>query len=509
MKYTDRAIYLIRLTLAVSFILFTFAIQADARGLEVVGLHQPESPTISFRVLVHSGSINDPTGKKGLCALTVNTMAEGGAGDLEYKEILEKLYPMAASIQTHVDKEVVVLTGMTTVDELESFYEIFSMVILSPRFEQSDFERQKDISTNFIRNTLRGNNDELLGKTALELFIFDGHPYRHPVAGTIAGLKNISVDDLKSFHREHFTRENITVGIIGGYPDGFEKRVKKDFESRLPGKKPPEEIELPEVPRDNGMKILLVEKPCRSVAISMGHPLDVSRNDRDFYALMVANSFLGEHRTFNGLLMNNIRGLRGLNYGDYSYIEYFVQDHWSQFARPNIPRRDQFFSIWIRPVAPENAHFTLRLAIHEVTRLINQGLTQRDFARTRNFLLGYTRLWSQTPDRRLGILLDSNWYGMDKDFLGTINQVLPTLTLEEVNAALRKHIHPADLDVVMVCEDAGATKEHLLNNDPSPIVYQDAGSTSYEVRKEDKAVAKLPLSIKNVDIIKVEDIFEK
>ena len=59
------------------------------------------------------------------------------------------------------------------------------------------------------------------------------------------------------------------------------------------------------------------------MGIHFGYPLPITRADADYYPLMVANSFLGEHRTFNGRLMNELRGERGLNYGDYSYIEYW------------------------------------------------------------------------------------------------------------------------------------------------------------------------------------------
>ena len=96
--------------------------------------------------------------------------------------------------------------------------------------------------------------------------------------------------------------------------------------------------------------MLAVEKDCRSTAISIGFPIDVTRASPDFYALMIANSHLGEHRTFNGRLMIRMREVRGLNYGDYSYIEHFVQDGGSTFPLTNFTRSQQYFSIWIRPV---------------------------------------------------------------------------------------------------------------------------------------------------------------
>ena len=122
----------------------------------------------------------------------------------------------------------------------------------------------------------------------------------------------------------------------------------------------------------------------------------MTRRDDDFYALAVANSYLGEHRTFNGKLMQDLRGKRGLNYGDYSYIEDFIQEGDSTFPVPNNPRRQQYFSIWIRPVPTDKAVFALRAALWELDRLVEHGMSPAEFEATRSFLLNYSKLWVQT-----------------------------------------------------------------------------------------------------------------
>ena len=61
-------------------------------------------------------------------------------------------------------------------------------------------------------------------------------------------------------------------------------------------------------------------------------------------------------------LYERIREVRGMNYGDYAYIEAFPRGMFQFFPDPNIARRAQIFEIWIRPVAPENAHMALRIA---------------------------------------------------------------------------------------------------------------------------------------------------
>jgi len=42
--------------------------------------------------------------------------------------------------------------------------------------------------------------------------------------------------------------------------------------------------------------------------VHFGFPLTIDRSHDDFYPLMVANSFLGEHRTLHGRLMQQLRG---------------------------------------------------------------------------------------------------------------------------------------------------------------------------------------------------------
>ena len=120
-------------------------------------------------------------------------------------------------------------------------------------------------------------------------------------------------------------RRTITPVAAGGVDDAFRSRLAKDFAAGLPaGKAAVPDLPAPAEPRD--LELTIVEKPTIATAISLGFPLDVTRADDDFYALAVAGSAFGEHRTFNGRLMKNMRGKRGLNYGDYAYIENFIQD---------------------------------------------------------------------------------------------------------------------------------------------------------------------------------------
>src|SRR5262249_36587386 len=146
-------------------------------------------------------------------------------------------------------------------------------------------------------------------------------PYEHQNTGTVSVLQGMTMGDVRRFYESQFTQTNLVIGIGGGYPNGFPDRVKKDFEVLPKGAPTPREMAPP---RSAGSpRAVLIEKQTRSVAISLGTPLDVKRGDPDFLPLLVAQSYLGQHRVSGGRLFDRMRDLRGLNYGDYAYIEYF------------------------------------------------------------------------------------------------------------------------------------------------------------------------------------------
>ncbi len=469
----------------------------------ILALPTPDSPLVTLRIGFRTGSVDDPAGRNGLNALTALMMGRGGTEALSYREITEALYPWAASIRAQFDKEMTVLVGEVHRDHLEPFFAIVRDLVAAPRFDESDFERNRDFLTNTVVSTLRGSDDEELGKEALNALLYAGHPYEAPTVGTEEGLAALTLDDVRAFHREHYTRARALVGVAGGYPDGFVERVEREILDRLPAEGAAR-APLPAPRSLDGREVLLVDKDAIATAISIGFPIDLTRAADDFYALMVANSYFGEHRTFNGLLMNRMRGQRGLNYGDYAYIENFIQDGGSRLPIPNIPRSRQFFSIWIRPVPHHNAHFALRQAIRELHVLVDEGLSAQDFEATREFLLNYSKLYVQTTSRRLGYHMDSAVYGAGY-FIDEIQRRLTALTVEDVNAAVRRHLQYDDLAIAVVTRDAEAFGDALVAGEPSPPTYNTA--VTEQIRAEDAVIEGFDLAI-NPDRVRVAPVEE-
>ncbi len=468
----------------------------------------PDDPTISFRIWFQVGSQNDPAGKEGLANLTCELLARGATTKHSYEEVLGKLYPLASAYEVRVDKEMTTLAGRTHVDNLEVFFELLTDTYLHPAFNEDDFERVRSDQLNRLRTTLRYASDEELGKAALTEFIFEGTGYRHPVIGTVAGLTAVTLEDVRQFYAAHYTRANTVVALGGGYPEELVGRFEATLD-KLPAGTPatPPAVEPPPW---TGRRVLLVAKPDADASISFGFPISLRRGERDFYALWIANSFLGEHRAAAGKLYQVIRESRGMNYGDYSYIEAFPEGGIRHMAPPNVGRRQQIFEVWIRTLPNAQAQFALRAAMRELKHLVDHGLTEEQFELARSFISKYYRQYADNTATRLGYALDDRFYGIDgQGHLARFGERIPEITREEVNAAIRKYLQYDNMKIAIVTGEAEALRDALVNDTPSPITYENPKSP--EVQEEDKVIAAWPLAIAEdaVRIVAVEEIFEK
>ena len=474
---------------------------------EVVLLNSPGNSLVSFRFMFHVGSVQDPSGKEGVAALTAKMLSHGGSSKLTFQELIEFLYPMAAEISSQTDKETTTFIGRVHRDHLDRFFSVFRNQLLKPRFAIDDFDRNKTELLNYLTKSLRSADDEELGKKSLEWVLFEGHPYRHPVSGTVVGLQSITLDDVKSFYAKNYTFSNLQIGLAGDFPETFAQHLEADFKKELPeGNANP--VKLPKLIRGTGMDVTIVERPAAdSTAVSLGFPIDITRADADYYPLLVANLFLGDHRTFNGVLMKELRGKRGLNYGDYSYIEAFIQDGGSTFPLPNIARRQQYFSIWIRPVVTANAHFAIRGSIYYFRRLVEGLMSEKQFEGMRDYIRSYSKLWAQNLDRRLGYQMDSIFY-QTGFFIDELEKHLDDMSVVDVNRVIRKYLDRWDFHVAIVTPEANTLATAIETNRRSPVTYQTSG-TGANVLKEDTAIEVLELPISRIRVVPVDQIFEK
>lgn len=486
--------------------LASFEPKAGAASFDML-VQQSSLPQIRYKLLFNAGSAQDPQGKEGLAALTAAMIASAGSRDLKIDEVSKALFPLAGSFSEQVDKEMTTFTGSIHRDNWQRFSAIAMPLLLTPGFRDEDFRRLKDAQKNALLLDLKDNNEEEFAKERLQTNVYAGTPYGHPVLGTVAGIDAITLDDVKQFWKTAYTQGALKVGISGAITPAMTESLKLALAALPSGAGLPALI-APVGKSAQGLEVEIIEKNTRATAISFGLPTQVTRSHADFPALWLAKTWLGEHRASNSHLYQRIREIRGMNYGDYAYIEAFPRGMVQFFPSPNLGRKAQLFEVWIRPVAPENAHFALRIALSELDKLIQNGLTQEQFDTTRGYLMKNVFVMTSTQDQQLGYALDSQWYGTP-EFTRLMRDGLSKLTLADVNAAIRRHLSSSNLSVVMVAKDAAGLKQQLVSDAFSPIKYD--GQKGQPLLDEDQAIGKLKLGIdaQKVKITPAAQVFSR
>jgi zinc protease len=194
---------------------------------------------------------------------------------------------------------------------------------------------------------------------------------------------------------------------------------------------------------------------------------------------------------------------------------------------PGVPRRSNYFSIWIRPVQiaeglkqqytelkdiqTGHAVFALKLALREIDNLVKKGMTQKEFEATRRFLRSYNKLYTQTPEKQLGFLMDSRFYGR-KDYLKEMDALLAKLTLADVNKAIRKYWQTDNMYMTIVTDDSEAptVKKALEEKAVVPMSYSNLVREGLPkaVVEEDEAISRFPLNVKRVTIVDTKETFK-
>jgi zinc protease len=493
------------------------AAESPATGSEarMIALPASQKPMVTIALRFASGALDDPKGQAGITALAARVMSEGGTQSLDARSLILALFPMATSIDDRVDKELTTFSATVHRDNLEKLLPILVDVVAHPRWDPREFARLRDAAVIDVEKRLRQGDDENLGKEALAELMYRGHPYGRLTEGHAADLKSLTLDDVKAHAAKIFTADRLTVGVSGGYPQGLPERVAAAL-SGLPKAGGPEHAAISQQ-QPHGPRYLLVEKPGEATAISCGLPWSLSRKDPDWPALSVARSAFGEHRQFNGRLMQRLREQRGLNYGDYAYLEHFQQQGGNAAtAQLGRARHQQDFTIWIRPVQNENRLFALRAAIYELSRSLgDEPFAEDEVQQTKGFLDGYLLLYDQTDARKLGYALDGDFLGQP-DFLQKWRAAVRDVAAADVNAAWKKWVKPDGLECVLVGPGMDEVKRALLSDAETPMHYQkDAQGNVPEkpaaLLEADKAVNRTSFGAhgdQDVAIVPVEKMFE-
>jgi len=220
-------------------------------GLNVILAEDYSFPVVSVAVAYHIGSINEPENKSGLAHLLETLMFQGSrnVGRMQHINFINRTGGNFNAVTTP-DRTVFHQTVPANQLELVLWLESDRMYSLNISREKVEWAKQTLIEGIRFRKM---DSPYLSNALYFSQLLFGDYSYNHPVMGFETDLRNISLQDVRSFFSTYY-RPNNAVICISGHIDktSAKELVHKYFSSIPPGPRlmEPPKKEFPDMMED-------------------------------------------------------------------------------------------------------------------------------------------------------------------------------------------------------------------------------------------------------------------
>jgi zinc protease len=264
---------------------------------------------------------------------------------------------------------------------------------------------------------------------------FPDHPYGRPVSGTLDSVPHITADDLKTYVRQVFARDNLKVAVVGDIDAASVGAMLDEVFGALPARSERAPVAAAR-PQGLGRRIV-VELDVPQAVVTFGGP-GIARKDPDFIAAYIVNHILGGG-TFSSRLYHEVREKRGLAYSVYSSLVWL--DHAAMFMGGTGTRA-------------ERAGETIDLIEQEIRRLVETGPTEDELARAKSYLKGAYPLGFDTSSKIASQLVQIQLDDLGIDYPERRSSLIDAVTIGDVRR-VAKRLLESGLLVTVVGRPAG------------------------------------------------------
>lgn len=459
---------------------------APATEVPVI-VERTDSARIGIKLQFAAGSGRDPVGRDGLARLAASMIIRGGSSAMPVEDARAALFAIAGSIDVEVDKELTTFTLSAPRDEWSRLLDLTLPMLLAPALPRDVFLTEKTSQQDELQKLLA--DDLLAGTELLQQLSYRGLPYGHPALGSVDGIDTTTLSNVRDFIRQHYTTGNLTVGVVGEPSPALLARLRSELRA-LPGGK---DAPLPTTKRlPTALAVEVYDKESTVSSITLGQAVDVDRSHPDWAALTIAGLVLGDPASPKSRLQERISDARKLNDGAFAFLAPAPGPP-ERLDDPLRARRGSVFEIALRPVAPKHTAMAVRIAVYEFRRLIEQGITDEELERARAALLASLEL-EGSDERRLEEALAARSLNVPAS---RVEEQVRTLTRADVNRAIREHLQPKKIHVVVVAPEARERRVELLRKTPA-IAY--ASEPSKALVAEDAAIAAMDVELEPEDV---------
>lgn len=419
-----------------SFKMFPFKEVVLENGLKIIFIHDASLPRVSLTTLIKSGVMQDPRGLEGLNAMTASLL-EQGTQTKSANQVADAFGQMGTDIAIAPSAETTLIFSDALSTSADELLKVYTDVIMNPSFSDAEINRVRARVLASLQKKI--DDPSSYASSKMDELIFGTHPYAFEDYGTIASIRKIRKQDILRHYLTFFRPNNASLAVVGSFDSDFEEKVKTTFAAWTKRKQPTLKIDRP--PENSPLAVtLLTKKGLQQAQIRFGQ-LGIKRTDADYLKLRVANEVLGG--SFASRLNQRVRDDLGLTYS--------VGSSYQSLADSGAFNIQTF-----------TKNETVGRTIEETTKVLEdvleKGITEQELKAAKNQIIGQFPQAIETSDKLAYNLLMFDFFGVPVSYLTDFNKNINSMSLGDVNQALKRHLDPKTLKVLVYADPSVASQ---------------------------------------------------
>jgi zinc protease len=398
-------------------------------GLKVLLLENRRLPIVVARASVADVRILEPAAKAGVAAL-VGDMLEEGTDKHKGTEIATLMEDTGGSLSLGMTGGSMKVLATDTDLGLGLLFECLTR----PTFPQAEFEAKREQLAAAIADAETQPN--MKARLAFNAAVYGEHPFGRPASGRKEIVAKLTADDCREFHRSVFLPNRTTVVVVGDF-DSEEMigKIRKLTANWKKGDPARPNVAVPPT-REKPFQKIVSDPTAAQTHVYIGH-LGIRRNDPDYHKLLVMDNVLGTGPGFTDRLSANLRDRQGLAYTVRATICDSAGEQTGAFTGYIGTFPDKF--TWVKDGF-----------LKEFSRIREEKATLEEVEDAKKYLLGSMAFRLTTNGQVAEELLAAERHGLGLDMLEKHKAGVAAVSVDDVQAAARKHLRP-DRIVVVAC----------------------------------------------------------
>lgn len=410
----------------------SYELKTLPNGMQVLVVPAHEQPSVSVRMIVRAGAMQEPADKPGVASF-VATLLNQGTTTKSAGDIATMIDSAGGLLGVGAGNELTYVQSAIIKDQTDLALGLMSDIVRNPAFAPDEIALQKKQALSALQ--VGYDDPEYLASAAFNRVVFGSHPYGRPGQGTPESIERITQADLVAFHRAWFVPNNALMAIVGDLTtaEAF-AAVERAFGDWTRRDVPTIQTTEPPPP---ARRIVIIDRPgSAQTEIRAGH-LSIPRTHPDYIPFDLAIRILGGEGA--NRLFGVLRSDRGLTYGASAKLNTFRA---SGIVMAETDTRSSATGE------------SLRLMVDEFTRLQRESVHPAELRGAQDFMAGNFPLTIETSSAIAEQVLVRLFYGQDPSDIETYLDRVSRVEPADIQRVARQLLRPDALSIVLVGDAA-------------------------------------------------------